>query len=119
MEELEFENASLFDSKLFSRKAGYMKTTLDLPDDLVREVKLRALDENRRFKDVAAELMRKGLSADHAPHKSAPKTQVRKNRLTGLPLIECRKAATREITPQRAAQILLDQDVSWHEKTAR
>ena len=104
---------------MVSHKAGCMKTTLELPDDLVREVKLRALDENRRFKDVVAELMRKGLNADHAPSQPAPKTQVRKHRLTGLPVVECRSAAKRDITPQRAAQILLDQEVSWHEKTPR
>lgn len=38
-----------------------MKTTLDLPDDLVREIKLRAVREDRNVKDLAAELLRAGL----------------------------------------------------------
>lgn len=94
-----------------------MKTTLDLPDDLVREVKFRAVDENRAFKEVVAELIRKGLSADPT-HSKTCATQLKKCRATGLPLVECRKAVPRQITPQRAAQILLDQEVSWHAKTS-
>ena len=39
-----------------------MKTTLDLPDDLVREVKIRAVRENRKLKDAIADLLRLGLS---------------------------------------------------------
>ena len=38
-----------------------MKTTIDLPPDLVREIKLRALDERKKFKDVTAEVIRRGL----------------------------------------------------------
>jgi len=38
-----------------------MKTTLDLPEDLVREMKLRAVMQRRTVKDLAAELLRQGL----------------------------------------------------------
>jgi hypothetical protein len=30
-----------------------MKTTLDLPDDLERAVKIRAVEENRKLKDTS------------------------------------------------------------------
>jgi hypothetical protein len=40
-----------------------MKTTLDLPDDLVREVKLHALDQGQKLKEAVAALLRKGLAA--------------------------------------------------------
>lgn len=40
-----------------------MKTTIDLPEDLVTELKLRATLERRRMKDVAAEALRAGLKA--------------------------------------------------------
>ena len=40
-----------------------MKTTLDLPDDLMRAVKIRAAERNRRLKDVVAEMLRAGLAA--------------------------------------------------------
>ena len=41
-----------------------MKTTFDLPPDLVREVKLRAVHEGRKLKDVAEELLKRGLNSE-------------------------------------------------------
>lgn len=41
--------------------AGNVKTTLDLPDDLVKELKLRSVHERRKLKDVAAQAIRRGL----------------------------------------------------------
>jgi hypothetical protein len=38
-----------------------MKTTMDLPDDLVQELKLRSVHERRKMKDVAADALRSGL----------------------------------------------------------
>ena len=43
-----------------------MKTTLDLPDDLVKKVKLLAVHEGMKLKDAVAELLRKGLAAASA-----------------------------------------------------
>ncbi len=40
-----------------------MKTTLDLPDELMREVKIRAVYEHKKLKDTIAELLRKGIAA--------------------------------------------------------
>jgi hypothetical protein len=51
-----------------------MKTTLDLPDDLVKEVKLRAVHEGKKLKDAVAELLRKGLAAGSGPSRTAVKT---------------------------------------------
>ncbi len=45
-----------------------MKTTLDLPEELVRQLKLRAVQEGRRLKDLAAEFLAAGLS----PQSEAP-----------------------------------------------
>ena len=39
-----------------------MKTTVELPDDLLKEVKLLAVDEGRKLKDVVADLLRNGLN---------------------------------------------------------
>jgi plasmid stability protein len=41
-----------------------MKTTFDLPPDLVREVKLRAVHEGRKLKDMVAEVLKRGLSSE-------------------------------------------------------
>lgn len=38
-----------------------MKTTLDLPDELIREVKLRAVIQGRSLKDLVANFLRQEL----------------------------------------------------------
>ncbi|HEV7485914.1 MAG TPA: hypothetical protein VGQ65_09545 [Thermoanaerobaculia bacterium] len=40
-----------------------MVTALDLPQDLVDDIQLRAAQEGRRIDDTAAELLRAGLAA--------------------------------------------------------
>jgi len=85
-----------------------MKTTLDLPDDLMREVKLRAVEENRKLKDTIAELLRIGLA-----QKPAGSPSIR-NRVK-LPLVQGAHDARpgEELTPERVAEILLEQEVEW------
>jgi hypothetical protein len=39
-----------------------MKTTIDLPEDLVREMKFRAVREGRKLREVAEEVFRRGLA---------------------------------------------------------
>ena len=82
-----------------------MKTTVDLPDELVRELETRAVQQNRELKDVVADLLRRGLAAE-AGRSTAVRERVR------LPLIQCAHRAEpgKEVTPDRAAQILLDED---------
>jgi plasmid stability protein len=83
---------------------GLMKTTLDLPEELVREVKIRAVQENRRLKDTVADLLRRGLSQERVPDK------VR--RRVKLPLVECAHEARpgEEMTPERVAAVLLEEE---------
>ena len=50
-----------------------MKTTLDLPDDLMREVKIRAVHEHKKLKDAIAELIRKGITASKSTRPKLPK----------------------------------------------
>lgn len=66
-----------------------MKTTLDLPNELVREMKLRAAHEGRKIKDVVASLLVSGLAAESAKKEAAP---ARKGTLK-LPLFPCAKKA--------------------------
>jgi hypothetical protein len=40
-----------------------MKTTLELPEDLVNEIELRAVHEGKQLQDAVADLLRKGLAA--------------------------------------------------------
>lgn len=89
---------------------GNVKTTIEIPDALVREVKLRALHEGRKLKDVIADLLRRGLDA--APSADAPSGR---HEPSGLPVIQCKHAATRQqsLTPDRVSAILLEQEVEW------
>lgn len=79
-----------------------MKTTVDLPNDLVREIKLRAVNEGRKLKEVVTDLLRFGiehgdaLSKVRAPEKGkvslplfpsspeAPASQMSLNALISL-----------------------------------
>ena len=79
-----------------------MKVTVELPEELAREVKVRAAREGRRLKDVMAEAVRRCL-ADTRPRNSGTPSRVH------LPLVRCAHPASpdSELTPERTAQILL------------
>lgn len=79
-----------------------MKTTLDLPDDLMRAVKIRAAQQDSRLKDLIASLLRQALALGPVADKSA---RLRRE----LPLIECAHKARpdQEMTPERVAATLL------------
>jgi plasmid stability protein len=81
-----------------------MKTTLDLPDELMREVKIRAVKENRKLKDEVAELLRRGLG--HSTARDEVRHRVE------LPLIRCahRARPDEEMTPERVAEVLLEEE---------
>lgn len=48
-----------------------MKTTLELPDELVRRVKMRAVQRNQKLKDAVRQLLELGL--ERAGETEAPK----------------------------------------------
>lgn len=91
-----------------------MKTTFELPDDLVTQLKLRAVHERRKLKDVAAEVFRRGLA-------SAPPTpQPLARRRARLPLLS-RRPDTSPIflTPQQAHELETDAELARHEASLR
>ena len=71
-----------------------MKTTLDLPDELIREAKLRALIQGRTLRDLVADFLRQGLgiAAPQLPEAPPPGSLVMVG-LGGLPVIRCRADA--------------------------
>jgi plasmid stability protein len=81
-----------------------MRTTVDLPDDLARAVKVRAVEENRNLKDTIADLLRRGLVRSE---ERSPKARRRLK----LPLVECAHDArpSEEMTPERVSEVLLDE----------
>ena len=86
-----------------------MKTTLNLPDELMKTVKFRAVEEDRTLTDLIAELLRRGLAENPA------EPGVVRNRVK-LPLVHVAHAARpdEEMTPERIADILLAQEVEAH-----
>lgn len=52
-----------------------MKTTIDLPEPLVRQLKLRAVREGRKLKEVAAEVFQAGLRAPDPRSQAVPYRQ--------------------------------------------
>lgn len=48
-----------------------MKTTLELPDELVRRVKMRAVQTDSKLKDMVAALLTAGLRAETTAGPSA------------------------------------------------
>lgn len=73
-----------------------MKTTIDLPPDLVREMKLLAVLQGRKLKDVAADLLTRGLKSGETKAKNLP----RKDFLLSA------DAHAPEMSPERVRQIL-------------
>ena len=47
-----------------------MRTTLDLPEDLVREIELRALQTGKKLPQAFADLLRSGLQSEASPEVS-------------------------------------------------
>lgn len=67
-----------------------MKTTIDLPDELIRQAKLRAVIEGRTLKELIADFMRQGLGLEAAPKPlavSASKMVVVDD--FGFPTVQC------------------------------
>lgn len=94
-----------------------MKTTLELPDTLVREIEKKAVLEGRTFKNILIALLRAGiaLEASQSPPRASPRRRPRaavvKRRPAG--------AGWHELTPERVADILHAQDALWHAMTRR
>jgi len=98
-----------------SWKVVSVKTTLDIPDDLLRSMKMRAVQEGRKFKDVAAEIFRRGLAQPKVAANSVGRQRVK------LPLIQCRHPAASKaaLTPEQVADVLVKQEVEWSHEAAR
>ena len=65
-----------------------MKTTLDLPDELVCEMKLQAVIQGRTLHDLAADFLRQGLGMAPGPSaQAAPGSPMVGMGANGLPVI--------------------------------
>ena len=84
-----------------------VKTTLKLPDHLMREVRIRAAREERKWQDLVAELIQRGLSQEPTKGEGG-RHRVR------LPLVQCVHAAhpDQKMTADRVAEVLLEDEAS-------
>lgn len=98
-----------------------MKTTIELPDALMRDVKLRAVYERRKLKEVVADLLRKGLDTPQPRRNSYQESFLGRDERTGLPLVQCRHAAAPEqrLTPEAVADLLDQQEATWQDEAGR
>ena len=79
-----------------------MKTTLDLPDDILREMKLRALMQGRTLRDLVADFLRQGLGMAQAkPIEPLPAHSMVQLNANGLPVVHgSAKAPARRMRAQ-------------------
>ncbi len=90
-----------------------MKVTLDLPNELLKEMKLRAVHSDRKFKDVVAETIRRGLAAP------APSATAAARSLVQLPIITCPPGTPKfPLTGEDIDRILNQQEVEWLDDAA-
>ncbi len=89
-----------------------MKTTLDLPSDLVQQLKLHAVHEGRKIKDIVATFIAEGLA------KKAGTAQPQKGHID-LPLFPsipgapaCQMTIEEILAAEQA--ILTEQDIEYY-----
>jgi hypothetical protein len=97
-----------------------VKTTIDLPENIVRGLKLRALQDGKTLQALAAELLR--MTPARSPSARAQGRIVAKN----LPVIAARPLAKAKPKPMTAQQMSdwlkqadLDLEAEHHEEIAR
>lgn len=91
-----------------------MKTTIDLPEPLVREMKLRAVREGRKLKEVAGEVFEAGLRASHVPQKQTGYRQT-----LDAPLFACDEASALAPGMTVAELLRLEQSAQAEEDAGR
>lgn len=99
-------------------KLASMKTTLDLPDELVREMKLRALMQGRTLRDLAADFLRQGLgmrASRPAPPALGSRVEIDAD---GLPIIRGGADAPARLMSNEALTAL-EQDMQTREDMQR
>lgn len=63
-----------------------MKTTLDLPDPLMRRIKIRAASEGRKLREIIADLLAKGMETPPAETLAESELPYDIDPQTGFPM---------------------------------
>lgn len=79
-----------------------MKTTVELPDELMRAIKVRAAEEGLSIKELLTDLLSSALST------SRKRAKPKRLRYDQMPVLKGGKKASpgKELTPERVAEIL-------------
>ncbi|MEQ1911293.1 MAG: hypothetical protein ABMA15_20915 [Vicinamibacterales bacterium] len=80
-----------------------MRTTLDLPDDLFRQLKVRAATKGSTVKDLLTRFVERGL-------RQPDDTEAPTRRRSPLPVIKRGRGAIGNVTPQVQAGMDEDED---------
>jgi hypothetical protein len=88
-----------FDSKMVLWEYGPMKTTVEVADELMRRVKMRAIQRNQKLKDAIAQLLELGMAAERgvrSPARPPKPVQLKKRGPLTIEDIESAIAAGRD-----------------------
>lgn len=91
-----------------------MKTTLDLPDELVQQIKIRAVQARKPLKHFVADLLVKGLEAPPVANLAEPESLPAGLEINarGFPVIRCGPDAP--AATMSTAQLLALEQESLH-----
>lgn len=83
-----------------------MKTTLDLPDDLMRGMKIRAATQGKKLKDVIADAIRDSLVAKRETPSGTPPLMISRS-ASGFPYIKALPGAQKAtVTPEEIQRLI-------------
>jgi len=85
-----------------------MKTTLDLPDDLMRGMKIRAATQGRKLKEVIADAIRDSLASKPETSIEAPPLIISRN-ANGFPYIKAVSGAKKPAVTEDEIQRLIEE----------
>ncbi|MGL4399879.1 MAG: hypothetical protein ACRCXD_08420 [Luteolibacter sp.] len=85
-----------------------MKTTLDLPDDLMRGMKIRAATQGRKLKDVIADAIRDSLASKREIPAETPPLVISRS-ASGVSYIKCNPASDKPAPTFEELQRLIEE----------
>ncbi len=85
-----------------------MKTTLELPDDLMRGMKIRAATEGKKLKDVIADAIRDSLVSSRGTTFEAPPIVISRS-ASGFPYIKALSGTQKPAVTAEQFQRLIEE----------
>ncbi len=97
-----------------------MKTTIDLPEDLIRRAKAEAALGGRKLREFVADALRLRLGMKEEAKRASGVTEPLLRNFDNLPLIKGRKGAHKlNVTPKRIHELEMEAEMERHEASLR